>query len=214
MSTLIATITDIDDFAVLKTQSRIGAGFYNIIDGQHVDFTKTMPVFEPSIGGVIARVLDVDQSILDQAINSSRKAFGSWSKVSDVDRRKVLNEVLDRIEEHYEEIAILLTRETGRSRDMADFELGLLIRGYRNVLRNVHLPDEELASEGMGRITKRHLPLGVVCAISPWTFLVIVSLRQHHRAEAFAFYPIGNPTGSRLHPHDLASGRLQYHHRR
>ncbi len=178
MSTLIAAPTDIDDFADLKTESRIEAGFYNIIDGQRVDFPKTLPVFEPSTGGVIARVLDVDQSILDLAINSSRKAFGSWSKVSDQDRRKLLNEVLDRIEEHYEEIAILLTRETGRSRDMADFELGILIKGYRHMLRNVSLPDEELASEGMGRIVKRHLPIGVVCAISPWNFPVILSLNK------------------------------------
>ena len=75
---------------------------------------------------------------------------------------------MDRIEEHYEEIAVLLTRETGRARDMADFELGILIKGYRHMLQTVSLPDEEPASEGTGRVCKRHLPIGMVCAISSW----------------------------------------------
>ncbi len=178
MSTFTAPQASSDSFAGLKAKARLEAGFYNIIDGQHVDFPKTLPVVEPSTGEIIAHVADVDRNILDQAIHSSRKAFHAWSQVSDTERRSLLNQVLDRIEEHYEEIAILLTRETGRSRDMADFELGILIKGYRHSLRNVTLPDEVCESEGMGHVIKRHLPIGVVCAISPWNFPVILSLNK------------------------------------
>ena len=170
--------TDLDQFAELKARTRIEAGFFNIIGGERINSPKTLAVVEPSTGEVIAHVADVDRGILDQAIESSRKAFASWSQVSDEERRKLLNQVLDCIEEHYEEIAILLTRETGRSRDMADFELGILIKGYRHNLQTVRLQDEELHSEGMGRVLKRHLPIGVVCAISPWNFPVILSLNK------------------------------------
>ena len=178
MATHAAFASGLDQFAEAKAKARIEAGFFNIIDGERISSPKTLAVVEPSTGEVIAHVADVDRSTLDRAIHSSRNAFASWRKVSDEDRRCLLNRVLDCIEEHYEEIAILLTRETGRSRDMADFELGILIKGYRHNLETVRLGDEELHSEGMGRVLKRHLPIGVVCAISPWNFPVILSLNK------------------------------------
>jgi acyl-CoA reductase-like NAD-dependent aldehyde dehydrogenase len=178
MLTAAANASHDDYFNELKAKARLEAGFFNIIDGKHISPTKTLAVIEPSTGEVIAHVADVDRATLDTAINSARNAFSSWSMVPDEKRRALLNEVLDCIERNYEEIAILLTRETGRARSMADFELRILIKGYRHALRHVKLQDEEYESEQMGRVTKRFVPIGVVCAISPWNFPVILSLNK------------------------------------
>jgi acyl-CoA reductase-like NAD-dependent aldehyde dehydrogenase len=165
----------VNQLDILRRKARLENGFYNIIDGQRISSEKMLAVIEPATGEVLAKVPDADRTLLDQAVKSARQAFFSWSKVSYDERKAILNKVLDTIEEHYEEISILLTREVGRTRSTVDWELQSLA-GYRQVLNAPSSFQEESNSVVMGHVMKRYVPLGVVGAISPWNFPVALSM--------------------------------------
>ena len=58
----------------------IGAGFYNLVDGQRLATAQTLDVIDPGTGAFLAKVPDVDRSDLDTAVDAAARAFPSWSR--------------------------------------------------------------------------------------------------------------------------------------
>ena len=51
---------------------------------------------------------------LDRAVDAAREAYKSWSRSSDDERKAAVNRIADKVHEHMEELAELLTREQGK----------------------------------------------------------------------------------------------------
>ena len=79
------------------------------------------------------------------------------------------------IERHIEELSALLTSEHGHPAASAKWEIEWLTKLYGPALHQMDLPDEESEMKQVGHVVKRYLPLGVVCAISPWNLPVLLS---------------------------------------
>jgi aldehyde dehydrogenase (NAD+) len=155
-----------------------GRGFYNIIDGERYSSTHTLEVSNPSDGKVLASVPDVGQDVLDLAVNAARAAFPAWKATPYRDRQALLKALVAVVEDHYTELCALLTAEHGRPVAAAEWEIGGFINLYGPAVIEMELPDHESTDEVMGNATIRYVPLGVVCAISPWNVPVILALAK------------------------------------
>ncbi|WP_314173834.1 aldehyde dehydrogenase family protein [Streptomyces winkii] len=116
---------------------------------------------------------------LDAAIEASRKAQAAWARRGHAGRSRILNEIADDIEAHSEELAVLLSREQGKPLEgpNARFEVGACAVWTRNAADTV-LEPEVLVEAGDSRAELRYAPLGVVGAIGPWNWPMMIAVWQ------------------------------------
>jgi acyl-CoA reductase-like NAD-dependent aldehyde dehydrogenase len=125
-----------------------------------------------------------------RAIAEARRSFdeGVWSDLAPADRAKVLHAFLDHIEAAHEPLVNTLVAEAGqptRFADMSQFVMGMgLARGTIDLY--LALPHEELNPVPVddlvrGRVAlsvRRHEPVGVVSAITPYNAALIMAFQK------------------------------------
>ena len=144
-------------------------------NGQLAGSERTIEVYNPANKGVIARVPDAARSQLDQAVDAARVAFESWRNSTSAQRRAALVGIADAIDGHAEQFMTLLTREQGKPRAGAEWE----IRGsafWCRQMADFTLADEVLEDTPERRVITRFTPLGVVGAITPWNFPMLLAI--------------------------------------
>ncbi|KIN62702.1 Gamma-glutamyl-gamma-aminobutyraldehyde dehydrogenase [Sulfitobacter noctilucicola] len=154
--------------------------FGHLIDGQHLGASDggTMDVISPIDGTVLTTVAAGTQSDMEAAISSARTAFedGRWSGQPPAARKKVLLKWADLIEAHALELAVLGVRDNGTEIAMAlKAEPGSAagtIRYYAEALDKVYGEIAPTADDVLGLIHKE--PVGVVGAIIPWNFPLMI----------------------------------------
>ena len=150
-----------------------------IINGQPVDSAsgKTYTTFNPATEEPICTVAEAGPEDVDRAVRAARAAFeGPWSKMKPAERQKVLWRLGDLILEHGDEIARLETLDNGKpifeSRQI-DVPMAAncfhYFAGWVTKLAGETLP----VSPSFFTFTLRE-PLGVVGAIIPWNFPMIM----------------------------------------
>jgi acyl-CoA reductase-like NAD-dependent aldehyde dehydrogenase len=149
-------------------RARLTAGFPNIVNGQRIDSSRLMKISDPVTGEELARVTDTQKDGLDQAVQAAKAAFPDWSSRTGSERRDFLASALEELKAHTDELCTILTAENGRPYRMAEFEITWILETYAPPLLQIELPDSTWNETGVGQITKRYVPLGVVAAISPW----------------------------------------------
>jgi acyl-CoA reductase-like NAD-dependent aldehyde dehydrogenase len=151
------------------------------IDGEWVagggeEITVTNPDTGEAVGSVSAATPDQ----IDLAVASARRAFESWRRTTVLERVEICRRAYDICMERAEEIAVLITRETGKTiresrEEMVEYTADHFRRAAEDVLR--HEGKVLPSTQGMNR--KRILivqePVGVVAAVSPWNFPVDIA---------------------------------------
>ena len=170
--------------------------YWMTIDGRSESAAQTLPVFNPATRSEFARVPDATRPQLDQAVAAARRAFNSWSVSTLETRRRALNAIADIVEANVEDLIALLTREQGKPRDGAEWE----VRGSSVWCREIakqSLPDEIVEDTPDRRVITRFSPLGVVGGIVPWNFPILIAIwkdcsgadgRKYHHHQAFAVH--------------------------
>src|SRR5258708_36612634 len=161
----------------LKT-ARLTAGFPNIVNGQRIDSTRTIEISDPVTGEKLASVTDTQKDGLDQAVQAAKAAFPLWSSKAWNERRDLLANAMEELKAHTDELCTILTAENGRPYSMAQFEVTWIFETYVPALLQMDLPDSTWNETGVGQITKRYVPLGVVAAISPWNLPFLLSVTK------------------------------------
>ena len=59
-----------------------------LIDGKLVDGARTLDVYNPATGGVLAICPRADEAQLDEAVAAAKAAFPAWSALSFSERRR------------------------------------------------------------------------------------------------------------------------------
>lgn len=148
---------------------------YNMtIGGALVEGAGAMPVVNPATGEAFATAPAADAAQLDAAAEAARRAFPEWKATPWAERAKALTAAAKLIFDHADELARLFVREQGRPLHLAKGE----IQGASFWLRQVakqELPVEVTEDTAERRIEVHHEPLGVVCAIVPWNFPVLLA---------------------------------------
>jgi acyl-CoA reductase-like NAD-dependent aldehyde dehydrogenase len=151
------------------------------IDGRYVDAASgaTFDSFNPATGKLLARVAAGDEEDINRAVAAARAVFrkGSWSNLPPVKRKKALFRFAELILKHAEELALLETLDMGKP--ITDSLKGDIpgaarcIQWYAEAIDKIY---DEVAPTGPGAlalITRE--PLGVVGAIVPWNFPLLMA---------------------------------------
>src|SRR2546421_5795444 len=90
---------------------------HNFIGGDliPVNTKQYSPVYNPSRGEVIAEAPESDEQAVDLAVQAARKAFPAWADTPAVERARVMFRFAHLLEEHFEELSRLVTREHGKT---------------------------------------------------------------------------------------------------
>ncbi|CAK7219421.1 hypothetical protein SCUCBS95973_003816 [Sporothrix curviconia] len=110
---------------------------------------------------------------LEDAITAANVAFPSWAQATLVERQKLLVRIAEQIKAHEEELTDILRRETGKSKIVAAVEITNTI-DQTMYYSTIGLEDEVQYEDDDVRILATHPPLGVVGAICPWNFPLIL----------------------------------------
>ena len=152
----------------------------NYIGGRWVESRarEFQDVTNPARGEVIARTPLSPGAEVDQAVEAAKKAFPAWRDTPVVARTQVLYRFKALLEEHFEELASIVTTEHGKTLDESR---GGVRRGIENVEVACGAPSLSMGysleniSSGVDCQAYRQ-PMGVFAAIAPFNFPAMVPL--------------------------------------
>ena len=149
----------------------------NIIDGARDEAGAGFDVINPSTGAVAGRALGANAEALDRAAAAARKAFPGWAATPWADRQAACNKIAALIGENAEELATLLSTEQGKPLNGvgARFEIGGC-QAWTGYTASLTLEPEILQDNEEGRVELHHVPIGVVGAITPWNWPVLIGI--------------------------------------
>jgi len=145
------------------------------IDGKAVSSPSTFDAINPATEEVIAKVPDADRQQLENAVKAAQKAFPAWASRPIAERQALVSQIGDRIEQYAEDFMRLLTREQGKPRAGAEWEIGGSIVWCRELAKKT-LPVEVAEDSEEHLVTTRRTPIGVVGAITPWNFPLLLAV--------------------------------------
>lgn len=130
-------------------------------------------MINPATGKLLTRCARADKAQLDAAVLAAKNAFPAWSTTPIEMRRQILLKVAAAFEARSGEFARLLTEEQGKPLAHAAYEIGGAVAMIR-AFAAMDLPAKVLRENAVERIVQLHVPLGVVAAITPWNFPLIL----------------------------------------
>ncbi|MES1971130.1 MAG: aldehyde dehydrogenase family protein [Pseudomonadota bacterium] len=147
--------------------------FRLLIDGALVAGASSFDVINPALDAPFALCPKADAAMLETAIAAAKRAFPAWAATPMAERGARVKALAAALEARAPEFAALMTSEQGKPLDQATKEIG----GSVFVLRAfaaMRLEPKVLRDEGGNRVTERRTPLGVVAAITPWNYPLIL----------------------------------------
>jgi len=151
------------------------------IDGEYRDAASgaTFATENPATGKVIANVAAGDAVDIDSAVRSARAVFerGTWSRMAPADRKTVLLRFADLIEASADELATLDALEAGKPiTDCREVDLPDTVKTFRWYAEAIDKIFDAVAPTGpdaLGLIVRE--PIGVVGAVVPWNFPILMA---------------------------------------
>ncbi|MBI3752062.1 MAG: aldehyde dehydrogenase [Chloroflexi bacterium] len=156
-----------------RTQAFIDGAFRDAASGE------TFATENPATGQVLAHVAAGGAADIDAAVQAARRAFddGRWSRLAPADRKKVLLRVADAIEANLDELATLDALEAGKPiTDCRDVDLPDTVKTFRWYAEAIDKVFDAVAPTGpdaLGLIIRE--PIGVVGAVVPWNFPLLMA---------------------------------------
>jgi acyl-CoA reductase-like NAD-dependent aldehyde dehydrogenase len=140
---------------------------------------ETLKVVNPATEEIIAEVANASASDVDAAVQSARAAFeGPWSKISARERGRLLWKLGEALMANADEIAKLETLHNGKpifeSRQIEIPMSAECLQYYAGWADKVH--GETIPVKANGFVYTRREPLGVVAAIVPWNFPLMLAV--------------------------------------
>ncbi|MEO6060220.1 MAG: aldehyde dehydrogenase family protein [Candidatus Limnocylindria bacterium] len=160
------------------------------VAGEFVRAGTPLDVRNPATGELVASTWQAGPDELERATQAAVSAFALTRRLASYERRDALAHVADRIVADADELAELLTRESGKPIRDARGEVGRAALTFRTAaeetlrINGEWMPlDWTAANRGRSGIVRR-FPIGPVAAISPFNFPL--NLAAHKVAPAIA----------------------------
>lgn len=148
--------------------------FYNIINGEARKTDEKTHAIHPFDQKPLWDVPLASKTDIQEAVTAANKAFETWSKTTIEHRRGLIRKYRDAFLSHLPDIKALLQKEAGKTSAVADAELGDAVALFDHHL-TLRLPTEVL--DLVDRVvTTKYVPVGVVVAICPWNFPIVLSI--------------------------------------
>ena len=136
-------------------------------------------ILDPATGELVGKAPVHTVEDLEKAVSAARAAQPSWAALGHTGRREALNRAADAVDAAAEGLAELLSREQGKPLNgpNARFEVGGAAAWLR-AAASFDLEPEVLVDDDGGRAELHYRPLGVVGAIGPWNWPMMISVWQ------------------------------------
>ncbi len=165
--------------AAARARGRIETRLF--IDGDFVDAADggRFATADPATGDTLAEMSEGNGHDVDRAVAAARRAFrsGRWSRLAPRARMEVLYRFADLIDAHAEELAVLDTLDMGKPiGDMVTEDLPAVIDTIRFMAEGIDKIEGAVtntADDVMHMVLRE--PLGVVGAISPWNYPLLMA---------------------------------------
>jgi benzaldehyde dehydrogenase (NAD) len=163
-----------------ELESRPWAGKI-FVDGEFRDAAgaAVAPVIDKGRGEELASAGVASASDLEGAVASARAAQPEWAAEGYDVRAGLLRRVAGLLEGRADEVAELIVRETGSIRGKADYEVGASVNElYEAAALTSRATAEVIPSHNTGKLSLiQRMPVGVVAAITPWNFPLVLGSR-------------------------------------
>ena len=147
--------------------------FKLLIDGKLEDGDAVMNVITPANEEVLAQCPRASKAQLDKAVAAAKRAFPAWAAKPMDERRAALNAMADAIQGDLQNLARILTQEQGKPLADAMGEVYGAAAFFR-YFATLDLPEKVIEDSPSRKVISRRRPLGVVGAIVPWNFPLIL----------------------------------------
>ena len=152
----------------------------HFIDGRRTPGNEggMLNVVSPIDGTVLTQIADGSAADIDYAVAAARRAFedGRWSRTPPATRKKVLIRLGELIEAHALELSVLGVRDNGTEIGMAfkaeALSAAATFRYYGEAIDKVYGQIAPTADNVLGLV--HHAPIGVIGAIVPWNFPLMI----------------------------------------
>lgn len=165
----------------MRRGSRAVKSILNYIDGQFVRGKREFADVNPADGSVIAQVTEADQGLVDDAVQSARRALrGEWGRLTVRERAARLYKVADAVEARFDCFVAAEVADTGKPVTLAAKldvpRAAANFRAFADLIKTTGLesfqteiPDGKHALNYAVR-----KPLGVVGIITPWNLPLLL----------------------------------------
>ncbi|MDC2963346.1 aldehyde dehydrogenase family protein [Gammaproteobacteria bacterium] len=144
-----------------------------LINGELVPGASTMHVINPATEEVLADCPRSSEEQLNEAVQAAKEAFPSWSQTTIKDRKEIVSKIADIVEANAQELAQILTEEQGKPIGDATGEV-YGMAAFCRYFASLDLPVKVIEDSDGRKVEAHHAPLGVVGAIVPWNFPLIL----------------------------------------
>jgi len=154
--------------------------FGHIIDNEEVESLdgKRFDTINPWTREKWAEVAEASAADADRAIASARKAFdeGPWPRMGRNERARLIHRLADLMEEHADELARLDSTDMGKPFVQAKHDVARSVWNFRFFADHQRDHVGEVMPMDSGHHTyTEYGPAGVVAAISPWNFPLMMA---------------------------------------
>ena len=144
------------------------------IDGKFVNAEsgETMATLNPHDNSEIAQIAMAGHADVDKAVQAAQRAYPKWSRMSAMDRGRILLKLADLIEDNAEQLALLESLDTGhpiRDSRILDVPRTAVTYRYFGGMADKFQGDVVPVEAGFLNYVSRE-PLGVVGQVVPWNF--------------------------------------------
>lgn len=155
------------------TQAFIDGRFVDALDGRRFDSVA------PRDGSILASVARCDSADVDRAVRAARAAFerGAWALADPAQRGDVLVRLAELMLERSERLAQIESQDTGHpisdARNVDVVNSARCFRWYGEAIGKVYGEIAPTAADALALISRE--PLGVVGAVVPWNYPLIIT---------------------------------------
>ncbi|MGD7002571.1 aldehyde dehydrogenase family protein [Corynebacterium halotolerans] len=136
-------------------------------------------IHDPATGELVGHAPEHTVDDLHRAVDTAVEKQRDWAKLTDAERCEYLNRAADAVEAAGEALAELVSREQGKPLNGpgARFEAGACATWLR-VTCSHDLSEETVVDDGETRAVVNYRPIGVVGAIGPWNWPMMITVWQ------------------------------------
>ena len=141
---------------------------------------ETYDVINPSTEELIGKASKASSNDIEKALSSAEKGFQVWKKYSPWERSKIIRNIADLVRKKNNELAKWMTLETGKplSEGLAEVSGSADIFEW-NAEETKRIYGQTVQSRFEDtRVIINYEPVGVVAALSPWNFPLILAARK------------------------------------
>lgn len=149
--------------------------FKMTINGKSTATNDTLAVINPATEQAFERSPNCSDQNLDDVVDSAQRAFRTWSRSSIEERRTVLKKCSSLIMKDAELVARVLTMEQGKTFKDAFEEVKSAARWF-DAVSEFEIKSTLLTDDKDFHVELEKRAIGVVAAITPWNFPIILGI--------------------------------------